>query len=476
MCVDDVLIVGGGLAGLAAAVELVDAGRRPVVLEKRAVLGGKVSSWRDADGDAVESGLHIFFGSYRDLLQLMRRVGAYEHIDWKEHTLLMALPGGRTARFRFPAWPAPFNGMVAFGGTDLFTPGEKVTNMAALIRPWLMSLPAIARWDRLSYAEWHRKYRIAPGVQDKMWNVICLSMGFLPAEEMSARPMTTVFHHFSREGGASRVGFLDGPPSERLHTPIADYVTARGGRIETGVRVTAVELDAAGHVAGLRMADGGLRRAHAYVLAAPLHSTRQLLPDSLRRYQQFDNLWKLRSVPVMNAQIWFDRYVSTVDNLFFTAAAPFSVFADLAVVAPTLYDRHGGSLVAMAIAPAAPLWSLSDAAILDRCRAALADLWPESAAAQVRKATLVRIPNSIYRESPGSDRYRPAQRTPVPNLFLAGDYTRQDYMASMEGAVRSGVLAARALLSGFRVQGSGFRDGDPARRPVAVGRDADGGD
>jgi zeta-carotene desaturase len=100
----------------------------------------------------------------------------------------------------------------------------------------------------------------------------------------------------------------------------------------------------------------------------------------------------------------------------------------------------------MAIAPAAPLWHLSDDEIVERCRAALADLWPATREAQVRKTALVRIPNSIYRESPGMDRYRPAQRTPVPNLFLAGDYTQQDYMASMEGAVRSGKLAARALL------------------------------
>ncbi len=443
---DEVLIAGGGPAGLATAVELVDAGLRPIVLEKRPVLGGKVSSWRDAGGDPVESGLHIFFGSYRDLLNMMRRVGAYDHIAWKDHTLYVARAGAPPATLRFPRWPAPFNGMAAFGTTDLFTLGEKLTNMRALIRPWLMSLPAIQRWDRLSYAEWHRKHGIAPGVLDKMWNPISLSMGFLPAAEMSARPMTTVFHHFSRTGTASRVGFLDGPPGERLHAPFAEYITARGGRIETGVRVQAVELGPDGQVAGLRLADGRLRTAAGYVLAAPLHSTRQMLPAALRRYAPFDNLWKLKSVPVMNAQIWFDRRVSTVDNLFFTADAPFSVFADLAVVSPREYGKHGGSLVSMAIAPAAPLWHLSDDEIVERCRAALADLWPATREAQVRKTALVRIPNSIYRESPGMDRYRPAQRTPVPNLFLAGDYTQQDYMASMEGAVRSGKLAARALL------------------------------
>jgi zeta-carotene desaturase len=336
--------------------------------------------------------------------------------------------------------------MAAFGTTDLFTLGEKLTNMRALIRPWLMSLAAIQRWDNLSYAEWHRKHGIAQGVLDKMWNPIALSMGFLPAAELSARPMTTVFHHFSRAGTATRVGFLDGPPGERLHSPFAEYITTRGGRIETGVRAQALDLEPEGRVAGVWLADGSLRTAAYYVLAAPIHSTRQLLPAALRRFAQFDNLWKLKSVPVMNAQIWFDRRVSTVDNLFFTADAPFSVFADLAVVAPREYGTHGGSLVSMAIAPAAPLWPLSDDEIVERCRAALADLWPASRGARVRKTALVRIPNSIYRESPGTDRYRPAQRTPVHNLFLAGDYTQQDYMASMEGAVRSGKLAARALL------------------------------
>lgn len=442
----DVLIVGGGLAGLATAVDLADAGLRPVVLEKRAVVGGKVSSWRDADGDAVESGLHIFFGSYTHLLAMMRRVGAYGNIAWKEHTIYVVQRGGTVGTFRFPAWPAPFNGMVAFGTTDLFTLREKLTNMRALIRPWLMSLPALQGWDRLSYAQWHRKYGIAPGVLDKWWNPIALSMSFLPAAEMSARPMTTVFHHFARSGTASRVGFLDGAPGDRLHQPFVDYITRRGGRVETDCKVIGVELGPDGQVSGLRMDDGSLRTADAYVLAAPIHSTRQLLPAALRRYPQFDGLWRLKSTPVMNVQLWFDRRVSSVDNLFFTADAPFSVFADLAVVAPTEYGRHGGSLVSMAVAPAAPIWGESDDAIIARCRAALADLWPASAEATVLKATLVRIPNSIYRESPGSDRYRPAQRTPVANLFLAGDYTQQDYMASMEGAVRSGQLAARALL------------------------------
>lgn len=467
---DEVLIVGGGLAGLATAADLADAGARVTVLEKRPVLGGKVSSWRDGDGDPVESGLHVFFGSYTHLLALMRRVGAFGHIGWKAHTIHVAQPGGATATFRFPNLPAPLGGIVAFTGTDLLTWPEKLTNCRALILPCLMSLPMIERWDRLSYAEWHRRFRIAPGVLTKWWNPIALSMGFLPAEEMSARPMTTVFHHFARSTHASQVGFLDGPPSERLHAPLADYITRRGGRILTGSRAAALELDAQDRVRGVRLADGRVQQADAYVLAAPLHSTRQLLPERLRRFPLFDNLWQLKSTPVMNVQLWFDGYIPDLqDNLYFTADAPFSVFADLAKVAPAGFDRHGGSLVSLCVAPAAPLWPQSDAELIAQCRAALVRLWPQAAGLAVRKATVVRIPNSIYRESPGSDRWRPTQATPVPNLFLAGDYTRQDYMASMEGAVRSGQRAAAAVLA--RQQASG-RVGTRARNRALEANDA----
>jgi uncharacterized protein with NAD-binding domain and iron-sulfur cluster len=159
----------------------------------------------------------------------------------------------------------------------------------------------------------------------------------------------------------------------------------------------------------------------------------------------FDRLWSLKSVPVMNVQVWFDRYISSTDNLFFTADAPFSVFADLAVASP-LYDMTGGSLVSMAVAPAEPLWQLSDDEIAQKCIDALGELWPRTRRAKIIHTTVVKIPNSIYREVPGSDAMRPVQQTPIRNLALAGDYTRQDYMASMEGAVRSGHLAAKALL------------------------------
>ncbi len=455
-----VAIVGGGLAGLACAVELADKGHKVIVLEKRPVLGGKVSSWKDGDGDSIESGVHIFFGCYKQLLPFLKRVGAYQNIKWKEHTILVARPGGKTTRLHFPKLPAPFSGIIAFTNNDLFTWQEKLTNIPGLFVLYIRGLGFVKKLDKFSYGEWHRRRGMKQSVIDKLWNAISLSTGFLPAEEMSARPMTTVFHYFARSTRASELGFLDTSPGEGIFEPICHYLTAKGVQIHSDTKVTDLVMDEAEQILGLKLADGSLIEAEAYVIAAPLHSARQILPAKLRRHTFFDNLWKLKSVPVMNVQIWYDQKICQTDNLFFTGEACFSVFADLSITSPRAYGQNKGSVMGLVVAPAAPLWQLSDEEIVQRCHQDLANLWPAAQGAAILKGTVVRIPNSIYREEPGSDQYRPTQQTPVKNLFLAGCYTQQDYMASMEGAVRSGLAAAAAIMgvggdtdSGLRTEG-----------------------
>ena len=442
------IIVGGGLAGLATAVKLLDAGIDVEVIEKRDVLGGKTSSWADEAGDHLESGLHCYFRCYKELLPFFRHVGVYDHIRWKEHTFLIARPGGDHARLHFPNIPAPLNGMVAFTNNNLFTTTEKLSNLLGLATSWIGTLDYIKTLDRMSFRDWRVQHRIAEGVERKLWNAICLSLGFIGAEDMSARPMVTIFHYFASIADASQFGTLDGAPNERIFKPIAEWLCRRGAALRLGAKAASVEIERGG-VAGVRLADGELVRGDAYVLAAPVHSTRQLLPNSLRGIQYFDNLWKIRSVPTINVQLWFDRYVTDVDNFWFTSDACFSVFGDLALTSPLHYDRHGGSMVEMCVAPAAPYWQLSDAEIVEMCRRDLVRLWPEAAGAKLIKGTAVRIPNSLYREEPGADRYRPDQRSPVANLFLAGDWTAQDYMASMEGAVQSARRAADAVVGYF---------------------------
>ena len=219
-----VVIVGAGLAGLACATELVEAGHQVEILEKREVWGGKVSSWQDQDGDFIESGVHIFFRTYKQLLPFLKRVGVYDNIKWKEHSILLAQPGGHTTRLHFPNLPAPFNGMIAFTNTDLFSWREKLTNIKGLFGLYIHNLDYIKKLDKYSYADWHRQQGMQQGVLDKLWNVIALSLGFIGAEDVSARPMTTVFHYFARDGKASRLGFLDTSPAEGIFDPIRRFL------------------------------------------------------------------------------------------------------------------------------------------------------------------------------------------------------------------------------------------------------------
>ena len=246
----------------------------------------------------------------------------------------------------------------------------------------------MARWDDRTYAQWHTGYGIAEGVLTKWWNPIALSMGFLPADEMSARPMTTVFHHFSRNAEASRVGFLDGPPAERLHSSSRTTSPRVAAKSAPAVRAEMLDLSVDGPSLSSPACVSNRARSRGRRLRAG-RAPAQRPPDAARRAAPntyFDNLWRLKSVPVMNVQVWFDRYVSTTDNLFFTADAPFSVFADLAVTSP-LYDRTGGSVVSMAVAPPRPLWHLTDDEIAQQCLDALYDLWPSTRGAGIMHKT-----------------------------------------------------------------------------------------
>jgi zeta-carotene desaturase len=128
-----VAIVGAGLAGLSTAVELVDAGHQVEIFESRAFVGGKVGSWVDADGNHIEMGLHVFFGCYYNLFELMRKVGAFENLRLKEHTHIFVNRGGKTGEldFRFPVG-APFNGLKAFFTTSQLSVQDKAMNAIAL--------------------------------------------------------------------------------------------------------------------------------------------------------------------------------------------------------------------------------------------------------------------------------------------------------------------------------------------------------
>jgi zeta-carotene desaturase len=467
-----VVIVGAGLAGLAAAIDLVDAGHDVELYEARPFVGGKVSSWVDADGNHIEMGLHVFFGCYYHLFDLMKKVGAYENLLLKEHVHTFVNKGGRLGAldFRFITG-APFNGLKAFFTTSQLSAADKFLNAIALgTSPVVRGLvdfdgamKTIRDLDRISFSDWFRSHGGSQGSIDRMWNPIAYALGFIDCDNMSARCMLTIFQLFAARTEASILRMLSGSPQEYLHQPILNYLEA----LELVYEQTGSET----RVTGLKIAkddSSELIQADAYLCACDVPGIQRLIPAPWRQWSQFDNIYQLEAVPVATVQLRFDGWVTELndpaarqqlekavgmDNLLYTADADFSCFADLALTSPQDYYRQGeGSLMQLVLTPGDPFIKQSNEQIVQHVLAQVQALFPSARELNLTWSSVVKLAQSLYREAPGMDPYRPDQVTPIPNFFLAGSYTQQDYIDSMEGATISGQRAAKAILQALDQQ------------------------
>jgi 15-cis-phytoene desaturase len=343
----------------------------------------------------------------------------------------------------------------------VLTPVDKVRTGAGLLWPILANRSYIDAQDNVSYAEWHRRHGMSERSLADFFDTMALALNFSTSREVSAKLLLTVLSHFGKETDASRVAFLKGAPELRLFRPLRRYLEARGVDFRFDARVREVAYNPLdGAVTGFRMDDGSNETADAYVSAMPVHDLWKTLPETLREMEPFEGLRHLHGVPVMTVQLYFDQPVTGVDNLVFSSRSHMSVYAELSRVAPDFYEGPGGrSMVELVVAPAAEWFRLSDDALVSKVMAEFSDRHPAAGKARLVKSTVVRIPQSVYRARPGMERFRPDQETPVPNFFLAGDYTKQEYLASMEGAVLSGKRVAQKIAA--RVP-SGIRTG--ARR------------
>jgi zeta-carotene desaturase len=462
---------------MATAVDLVDAGHEVEIFESRPFVGGKVGSWVDADGNHLEMGLHVFFGCYYQLFDLMKKVGALDNLRLKEHTHTFINKGGRIGELDFRFFTgAPFNGLKAFFTTSQLSLQDKLQNSLALGTSPIVrglvdfdgAMRTIRDLDKISFADWFRRHGGNDGSLKRMWNPIAYALGFIDTENISARCMLTIFQFFAVRSEASVLRMLEGSPYEYLHKPIIEYLEARGAKIYTRRRVREILYTEAGEqtkVSGLVIANGETEEtitADAYVCAGDIPGVQRLLPEEWRKWSEFDNIYKLDAVPVATVQLRFDGWVTELhdaqkrkqlmeaaglDNLLYTPDADFSCFADLALTSPSDYYREGqGSLLQLVLTPGDPFIRQNNEAIAQHVLKQVHELFPSSRELNMTWYSVVKLAQSLYREAPGMDAYRPEQKTPVSNFFLAGSYTQQDYIDSMEGATLSGRQAAKAIL------------------------------
>jgi len=207
-------------------------------------------------------------------------------------------------------------------------------------------------------------------------------------------------------------------------------------------------------VAGLLSKGGEIKSADYYISAMPVDAIKKLTPDVWRDHAYFKKMMGLKGVPVINIHIWFDRKLSTVDNLIFSRSPLLSVYADMSETCHG-YASNDKSMLEMVFAPAKGWIGKSDEEIFNATMKELERLFPEEISnnpdfpnkdiAIVVKYSLVRTPTSVYETLPGCEDMRPTQKSPISNFFMAGDFSKQKYLASMEGAILSGQLAAKTL-------------------------------
>ncbi len=476
-------IVGAGLAGMVAAMDLADAGHDVTMYELRPFVGGKVSSWQDKEGNHIEMGLHVFFGSYYNLYGIMKRTGSFEaNLRPKEHIHTFVNEGGHLGAldFRFPIG-APVSGLQAFAKTAQLEPIDKFHNAVRLgTSPIVRALvdfdggmDMVRELDDITFTEWFTQLGGSRGSLDRMWDPIAYALGFLDCDNISARCMLTVFMMFAIRTEASVLRMLDGSPQTGLHDPIVKYLEDRNVKIHlgTGCRDLVHEVDENGfptRVTGIKIGPKDeVKEFDAVVAALDVPGIKKVLPESFRKHEMFDNIYNLDTVPIATVQVRFDGWVTEmnddaammdvsgdksdgkapgIDNLLYSADAEFSCFADLALTSPGEYYKEGeGSLMQAVFDERA--FNRSEEQIVEDCIKQLNALFPSSKKLNCTWSNVVKLGQSLYREKPGQDKYRPKQATPVENFFLAGSYTNQDYLDSMEGATRSGLMVADEIIA-----------------------------
>ncbi|KAH7573344.1 hypothetical protein JRO89_XS03G0125500 [Xanthoceras sorbifolium] len=250
------------------------------------------------------------------------------------------------------------------------------------------------------------------------------------------------------------MAFLDGNPPERLCMPIVDHIQSLGGEVRLNSRIQKIELNSDGTVKNFLLTNGDVMEGDVYVFATPVDILKLLLPENWKEISYFKKLEKLVGVPVINVHIWSAG--GTGKEALLNISCFFKSHDE--------YYNPNQSMLELVFAPAEEWISRNDSEIIDATMKELAKLFPDEISADQSKAKIVKyhvvktprclIDNhfrSVYKTIPNCEPCRPLQRSPIKGFYLAGDYTKQKYLASMEGAVLSGKLCAQAIVQDYEL-------------------------
>ena len=433
----NVTVIGGGLAGLTAAIRLADAGCRVTLLEGRPRLGGLTHSFRRGELD-VDNGQHVFLrccSSYRALLD---RLGTTDLTHLQPRLDVPVHSGRKTARLRRNSLPAPLHLGRSLASYSVLSPADRLRAVrgALALRGVDRDDP---RTDALSFGRWLADHGQNAATVEALWDLVGVATMNVHAEEASLAVAATVFQlGLLTDAAAGDIGWSL-VPLQRLHGDAAAQVLADAGAdVRLRSRVRSLDRDGAGWVVGT---DDDRVHADAVVVATDPAQAEALLPAGALA-QPIGWSAGLGTAPIVNVNVLVDRPV---------LAEPFVAVAGSDV--QWVFDRTRqsglarGQLLAVSLSAADDVIDVPVAELQVRLMPALTAVLPRLRAATVLDFFVTREPQATFRPGPGTAVLRPATRTSLPGLVVAGAYTATGWPATMESAVRSGDAAATALLA-----------------------------
>ncbi len=458
------IIVGGGLAGLAAAVALAERGVPVTLLESRNRLGGRASSFVDQEtGETIDNCQHVSLGCCTNLQHFCHTVGT-DRLFRTEHELTFIGPDGSISRFAGSWLPAPLHLYPAFRRLRYLSHADR----AALAR----GLRALARNDATAlngeaFDAWLRRHGQTEKLMTDVWQVVLVSALSESLDRIDVGHARKVFVDAflaHRRGWDVQVPTV--PLDELYGPPVINWLSRHGASVRLQASVRHVELSD-GRAAEVVLRDGERIAGAQFILAVPQHRVLALLPEPLQQHADLSGIARLESAPISSVHLWFDRPIMDLPHAVLVGRLGQWVFNRTLLRESRVESRESrvervssgnsqrSTLNAqlsthsyqVVISASRALATMTQDEVIAAVVRELASIWPATAAADLRHARLVTEHRAVLSVTPGVDDLRPRQQTPVANLHLAGDWTRTGWPGTMEGAVRSGYLAAQSVLA-----------------------------
>jgi len=440
----DVIVVGGGLAGLAAASALSQAGFRTQVLERRPYVGGRASSYtHPATGEVIDNCQHVLLGCCTNLSDFYRRIGAEKTVRWS-NSITFIEPGGRRSVLKPEILPAPLHNTFSFLAAPMFDLRDKLAISSALQTMIRRPLPE----EQSSFGDWLRAHRQTPRTIDHFWRPVLLSALNDELDNVSVHYASQVLHESllkSQEGGSMGLATV---PLGEIYSRAIDLIQSLDGSVNLRASVDGAEYAPDAGRWRVRTTHATFE-ADAVVFALPFQAMQKLLPEvsgglpaQVTRLAQ--DLDQLQPSPITGIHLWLDRVITELDHAALLDS-PIQWLFQKSTIQPATRAGMEGSYVELVVSASVDMVSMSREEILELAVRELQRFFPAMHGAQVLKAVVVKEINATFRVPPGVDAYRPSAVSPWPRAFLAGDWTATGWPSTMEGAVRSGYLAAEAL-------------------------------